>query len=90
MNKADLVNRIADQTKSPKVVIENFLNSTLDVIVNTVKKGEEVRLVDFGTFCIGKRSARRGVNPQTKTAMTIPAKKLPKFRPGRHFKKLVK
>lgn len=90
MNKADLVNRVSDQTKTPKVVIENFLNSTLDVIVNTVKKGEDVRLVDFGTFCVLKRRARKGVNPQTKSEMTIPARKLPKFRPGRHFKRLVK
>ena len=90
VNKAELVNRVAGDSKTSKTTIENILNLTMDVIVNTVRKGEEVRLVDFGTFCIGKRKARRGVNPQTKSEMTIPARKLPKFRPGRHFKKVVK
>lgn len=90
MNKAELVTHISNQTKTSKTTTENILNSFVEAVVKTVKKGEEVRLVDFGTFCIGKRQERRGVNPRTKEEITIPARKLPKFRPGRYFKKLVK
>ncbi|MBI3017785.1 MAG: HU family DNA-binding protein [Deltaproteobacteria bacterium] len=90
MNKAELVTHISSQTKTSKTMTENVLNSFVEVVVKTVKKGEEVRLVDFGTFCVGKRQERRGINPRTKAEMTIPARKLPKFRPGRYFKKLVK
>ncbi len=90
MNKAQLVTHISSQTKTSKTMTENILNSFVEVVVKTVKKGEEVRLVDFGTFCVGKRQERRGVNPRTKEEMKIPARKLPRFRPGRYFKKLVK
>lgn len=90
MNKAELVTHISNQTKTSKTTTETILNSFVEAVVKTVKKGEEVRLVDFGTFCIGKRQERRGVNPRTKEEITIPARKLPKFRPGRYFKKLVK
>ena len=90
MNKAELVSRVARDAKLSKTATENVLNAILDNIVKTVKKGQDVSLVDFGTFCVGRRKARRGVNPQTGKEITIPARKLPKFRPGRHFKKQVK
>lgn len=90
MNKAELITRVAREAKLPKTATENVLNTLLDNIVKTVKKGQEVRLVDFGTFCIGKRQARKGVNPQTGKSITIPARKVPKFRPGRYFKHQVK
>ncbi len=90
MNKGELVERVAKNTKYPKTVTENILNGVVDTIVKTVKKGEEVRLVDFGTFCVGRRKERKGVNPRTRQEMLIPAKKTPKFRAGLHFKTQVK
>lgn len=90
MNKAELTERVARETKNSKAVTETVLNCILDTVVKTVKKGQEVRLVDFGTFCIGKRKERRGVNPQTGKEITIPARKVPKFRSGLHFKTQVK
>jgi DNA-binding protein HU-beta len=90
MNKAELVDRVSRETKQSKATTETVLNSIIDTVVKTVKKGQDVRLVDFGTFCIGKRKERRGVNPQTGKEIMIPARKLPKFRVGRHFKNQVR
>lgn len=90
MNKAELIDRVARDSKFPKIATENILNRILDTIVKTVKNGQSVRLVDFGTFCIGKRKERRGVNPQTGKEITIPKKKLPKFKPGQNFKNQVR
>jgi len=86
MNKAELIDRVSRDTRNSKATTEHILNSILDTVVKTVKKGQEVRLVDFGTFCVGKRKERRGVNPQTREAIIIPEKKLPKFKVGRFFK----
>ena len=90
MNKAELVEKVAREAKVTKAATENILNGILDAVVKTVKKGQEVRLVDFGTFYIGKRKERRGVNPQTGQPITIPALRLPKFRVGRHFRSQVR
>jgi len=90
MNKAQLVDRLSRETKHTKVVCETILNSVLETITRTVKKGEDVRLVDFGTFTTGKRKARTGVNPQTGKKINIPARKVPKFKPGKFFKKAVR
>lgn len=90
MNKAELIARVAHDAKVPKIATESILNTILDTIVKTVKNGQTVRLIDFGTFCIGKRRERRGINPQTGKEMTIPKKKLPKFKPGQHFKNQLK
>ena len=90
MNKAELVDKVARETKSSKAATEAILNCFIDTVVKTVKRGQEVRLVDFGTFCTGKRRERKGVNPQTGQEIMIPARKLPKFRVGRHFKNQVK
>lgn len=90
MNKAELIDRVSRETKYTRMMTGSILNRILDTIVNTVKKGQTVRLIDFGTFCIGKRRERRGVNPQTGQEITIPKIKLPKFKPGQHFKNQVK
>ena len=90
MNKAELIEKVAKDTKYSKTTTEAVLNSFLGTVVKTVKRGQEVRLVDFGTFCAGKRKERNGVNPQTKEPMTIPAKRVPKFRVGRYFKSQIR
>ncbi|PIT99164.1 MAG: DNA-binding protein [Bdellovibrionales bacterium CG10_big_fil_rev_8_21_14_0_10_45_34] len=90
MNKAELIEKIATETKSTKAHVERMLDCTIDIVRKSVKKGDEVKLVGFGTFSKAKRKARTGRNPQTGKAIKIPATWYPKFRPGAEFKNLVK
>ncbi len=90
MNKAELIESIAKATKMTKVDSEMALSATLDAIKKTVKKGEDVTLIGFGTFTKSKRKARMGRNPQTGKEIKIPAMTVPKFRPGREFKDALK
>ena len=90
MNKAQLIEAVAKQTKMTKVDAEMALNTALDTIRKTIKKGEDVTLIGFGTFTKTKRKARMGRNPQTGKEIKIPAMTVPKFRPGREFKDAVR
>jgi DNA-binding protein HU-beta len=90
MNKAQLIEKLAKHNEATKAETERFLDATLDIIKKSVKKGDEVKLVGFGTFAKHKRKARIGRNPQTGKAIKIPAAWYPKFRPGSDFKALVK
>ena len=86
MSKAYLIEKIADDVDVAKVVAERALNSILQNITKVVTKGESVQLVGFGTFSLGKRSARVGRNPKTGEAIQIPAAKTVKFTAGKAFK----
>ena len=90
MNKAELIEKVSEASKLTKSQTENILDCTLDIIKKNVKKGDEVKLVGFGTFTKAKRKARVGRNPQTGKAIKIPAAWYPKFRPGAEFKASVK
>ncbi len=90
MNKAQLIEHIAAECKLTKAQTERMLDTTLEAIKKTVKKGDEVKLVGFGTFTKAKRKARMGRNPQTGKAIKIPAMSYPKFRPGSEFKDIVR
>lgn len=90
MNKHQLIEKIAEDTSCSKTQVENILNCCFDNIKKTVKKGDDVKLVGFGTFTKTKRKARTGRNPQTGKAIKIPAAWAPKFRAGSEFKTLVK
>ncbi len=68
---------------------EYFLNYTLDTIKKTVKRGEDVSLIGFGTWTKVRRKARMGVNPSTGEKIKIKAKTLPKFRPGKAWKEMM-
>ena len=89
MNKAQLIEAVAKNTKMTKVDAENVINNALETIKKSVKKGEDVTLIGFGTFTKTKRKARTGRNPQTGKEIKIPAMTVPKFRPGREFKEAV-
>ncbi len=86
MNKAQLIEAIAMAANVTKTDAENCLNSAIDTIKKSVKKGDDVTLIGFGTFTKAKRKARMGRNPQTGKEIKIPASIAPKFRPGREFK----
>lgn len=89
MNKAQLIEAIADATQMTKSDSEAALNATIEAIRKSVKKGDDVTLIGFGTFTKAKRKARLGRNPQTGKEIKIPAMNVPKFRPGREFKDFV-
>ena len=86
MNKAQLVDQISKSTSLTKTEVEHVLNSTLELVKRSVKKGDDVTLVGFGTFTKSKRKARIGRNPQNGKEIKIPAMTVPKFRPGKEFK----
>ena len=90
MNKQQLIEKIAGEANCTKAQAENILNHAFDNIKKAVKKGDDVKLVGFGTFTKSKRKARTGRNPQTGKAIKIPAAWYPKFRPGAEFKASVK
>ena len=82
MNKTELVNAIANEAKLTKVQAKAALEATLDAVTKTLKKGDKVALIGFGTFDVKKKPARMGTNPATKAKIKIAAKKVAKFKAG--------
>ena len=82
MNKTELVAKIAEGAGLSKVDAKKALDATLEAITNAVKEGDKVALVGFGTFDVTERAERQGINPATKETITIPAKKVVKFKAG--------
>ncbi len=89
MNKTDLVSALAKKADVTKVDAEKVLNAFIDTVGETLKKGDKIQLVGFGTFESAKRAARKGLNPQTKKPVTIPATTVPKFKAGKALKDIV-
>ena len=90
MTKADLAAAVAEETGMTKKQAEAAVNSVVAAIKGSLAKGEDVRLVGFGTFSVKKRKARTGRNPRTGKKLRIPAKKVPAFSPGKGLKDSVK
>ncbi|MFH0805224.1 MAG: HU family DNA-binding protein [Patescibacteria group bacterium] len=91
MNKAELINRIAEKVGVSKKQSEDMLESMLDIITGALKEGQEVTLTGFGTFMAKQRSARAGVNPQKPTErIQVPAVTVPKFKAGKSLKDALK
>ena len=86
MNKAQLVEQLASEVNITKADCERMIDTMIETIKKTVKKGDDLTLVGFGTFTRSKRKARTGRNPQTGEAIKVPACTVPKFRPGKAFK----
>ena len=89
MNKAELVAAVAAKTGETKKAAEASVDAFVAVVKETLKKGEKLQLVGFGSFEVRKRAARKGRNPQTKEEIKIPASKAPVFRAGKQLKELV-
>lgn len=90
MNKGDLINKIASDAKITKVQANAAIDAFLNSASTSLKKGEKVILVGFGSFSVAKRAARKGRNPQTGKVINIAAKKVVKFRAGAELAKKVK
>ena len=88
-NKSDLIDAIAISADISKAAAGRALDATIESIKKSLKKGEDVSLVGFGTFYVGKRAARNGRNPQTGATIKIKAAKVPKFRAGKGLKDAV-
>ncbi len=89
MNKEQLIAKIATDVKIPKAQAKLALESFLDTVKKTLKKGEKIALVGFGTFSVSKRKARTGINPATREAIKIKAKNVVKFKAGKDFSNIV-
>jgi DNA-binding protein HU-beta len=89
VNKQDLIDQIAEKADLPKVKAQEVFETFLDVIKTSLKKGEDVKLVGFGTFTVSERAATTGRNPRTGEAINIAASKQPKFKAGKELKDAV-
>jgi len=89
MNKADLVEEVASQTGLAKKTSRRAVDAIISAITDSLAREEKVALVGFGTFQVMGRKERRGRNPQTGENIQIPAKKVPKFVPGKSLREAV-
>lgn len=86
MNKNDLVSKVAAASGLTKTDAEKAIEATFEAITQSLKEGDDVRLIGFGTFTVAKRAATEGRNPRTGEKIPIAATTLPKFRPGKLLK----
>lgn len=90
MNKADLIGAIAAEAGLSKVDAKKAVEAFVSAVTKALQEGDKVSLIGFGTFSVAERSARTGINPSTKAAITIPAKKAAKFKPGAELADAIK
>ncbi len=85
MNKAELIEKMGKDVSISKVQANAAIDSFTQAVIATLKKGDKVTLVGFGTFSVSARAARNGRNPQTGATIKIKASKVPKFKAGKDF-----
>lgn len=90
MNKSELIKRMAEDNRLSQKENEKSLNSFIKIIEESLKNGERVQIMGFGTYETRERSERKGKNPRTKEEITIPASRVPVFRAGKILKEKVK
>lgn len=86
MNKTDLIEKVASSAEVSRIEVSRVFNAILDTITESLKKGEAVTLVGFGTFKVADRKERSGRNPQTGQPIKIAAQKTPRFSAGKQLK----
>ena len=86
MNKSELIDQIAESADISKTAASRALEATIDAVAGSLKNGESVSLVGFGTFLVRERAARAGRNPKTGEAIQIAEAKVPAFKPGKALK----
>jgi DNA-binding protein HU-beta len=90
LNKAQLVARVARDAGLTKADVLRALDGILDQIARSLKRGEAVKLVDFGTFLVSRRKPRAAHNPHTGEPMKVPGRRWPRFAAGKGLKALVR
>jgi DNA-binding protein HU-beta len=88
-NKNELVSKVADKAGLSKKAAESAVNAVIEAVGDSLKSGEKVSVVGFGTFEVRERAARKGRNPQTGKEISIPASRTPAFKAGKSLKDLV-
>lgn len=86
MNKSELIDHIAINADISKAAAARALEATITAVQKTLKKGDPVQIIGFGSFSVSKRAARTGRNPRTGEEIKIKAAKVPKFTPGKALK----
>tara|TARA_B100001057_G_scaffold92623_2_gene88879 strand:+ start:932 stop:1204 length:273 start_codon:yes stop_codon:yes gene_type:complete len=86
VNKSELIDQIAESADISKTAASRALEATIDAVAGSLKNGESVSLVGFGTFLVRERAARAGRNPKTGATIQIAAAKVPAFKPGKALK----
>ena len=89
MNKSELVSSVSATSGLTKVDSEKAIEAVFEAISHALKVGDDVRLIGFGTFSVAVRAATEGRNPRTGLKISIPERKVPRFRPGKQLKELV-
>jgi len=89
LNKTDLISEVATRTGMTKKDVEKVVNAFFSTIEGTLKSGDKVQLIGFGTFEVRNRQARKGRNPQTGEEISIPAARVPAFKAGKALKDAV-
>ncbi len=90
MNKTELVNAVAEKAQLTKAQAKAAVEASLEAVAAALAKGENVALVGFGTYSVVEKGERTGINPATKEKITIPAKKVIKFKAGKELAESVK
>jgi integration host factor subunit beta len=89
MTKAELVEDVAEAAELTKKDAEKLVEIVFESLIETLNHGEKIELRGFGSFRVRERGARRGRNPKTGDAVSIPAKRVPYFKPGKDLKELI-
>ena len=90
MNKADLISAVAAEAGLSKVDAKKAVEAFVSTVTKALQEGDKVSLIGFGTFSVAERSERTGINPSTKATITIPAKKVAKFKAGAELTDAIK
>lgn len=89
MNKTELVSQVAANAGMTKKDVEKVVNAFFETVEGTLKSGDKVQLIGFGTFEVRNRQARKGRNPQTGQEINIPATRVPAFKAGKALKDVI-
>jgi DNA-binding protein HU-beta len=90
MNKTDFISAVAEKAGLSKVDAKKAVEAFAEVVTSELKAGGKIALLGFGSFSISEKAARKGVNPKTKESITIPARKVAKFKASAELAELVK
>jgi len=90
MNKSELINELSEETTFSKMDVTRVLDSLTRIISRSLKKGEKVSITGFGSFWISSRPARKGINPATKERIDLPEISIPRFKPGKSLREVVR
>lgn len=90
MNKSELINSLSEETTFSKKDVARVLESFARIVQRTLKRGDKVQWAGFGTFLVSRRPARKGINPATKERINLPAINVPRFKPGKNLREVVR